>query len=118
MLIRAGMVMAGVYDAVRPGSGRDGFAQLLDPDRGRLELGGAGLRVGRVDRQEVRRDVVLEVEGHERQPGPQRLVDPDRRLDLAATRDDPDALAVGAARSASASSGEMSSDSPRRSGEV
>ena len=60
-------------------SRRDGRLELLDADRGRLELGGAGLRVGRVDRQDVRRDVVLEVQGHERQAGPQRRVDADRR---------------------------------------
>ena len=79
------------------GQAPTGGLELLDPDRRRLELGRAGLRVGRVDRQQVRRDVVLEVERHERQPGPQRLVDPDRRLDLAAPRDDPDALALGQA---------------------
>ena len=93
-------------------------AELLDPDGGGLELGRAGLRVRGVDRQQVRRDVVLEVQGHERQPGPQRLVDPDRHLDLAAPRDDPDPLAVGQPVARSASSGEMSSDSPRRSGDV
>ena len=42
-------------------------AQLLDPDRGGLELGGARLGVRGVDRQEVGRDLVLEVERHERQ---------------------------------------------------
>ena len=73
----------------------DRCLQLLDPDGRRLELGRAGLRVGGVDGQQVGRDVVLEVEGHERQPRPERLVDPDRDLDLAAARDDPDALAVG-----------------------
>src|SRR6185369_7889160 len=72
--------------------------QLVDPDRSRLELGRAGLGVDRVDRQEVRRDVVLEVEGHEREARPERLVDPDRRLDLAAARRDTDELAVGEAQ--------------------
>ena len=45
-------------------------------------------------------DVVLEVEGHEREARAQRRVDPDRHLDLAAPRHDPDALAVARARSA------------------
>src|SRR5947208_15809914 len=77
------------------GSGRSEFVgwELLDADRGRLELGSAGLRVGRVDRQEVRRDVVLEVEGHERQTGSERLVDPYRYLDLATPRHDAHDLA-------------------------
>ena len=79
-----------------PGGGRRGV-ELLDADRRRLELGRAGLRIGRVDRQEVGRDVVLEVERHERQARPQALVDPDRRLDLAPARDDADALALGQA---------------------
>ena len=43
------------------------------------------------------RDLVLEVQGHERQARPERRVDPDRDLDLAAARDDPDDLAVGQA---------------------
>ncbi len=55
----------------KPRSGRNRGRELLDPDRGRLELGRAGLRVGRVDRQQVDRDVVLEVEGHEREAGPE-----------------------------------------------
>ncbi len=49
-------------------------------------------------------------------PGPERVVDPDRHLDLAAARDDAHALALVEAEPAT-SSGEMSSDSPRRSGE-
>jgi hypothetical protein len=68
------------------------------------------------DREEVRGHVVLEVQRHERQARPERLVDPDRRLDLAAaetTRTARRRQAVGRA-----SSGEMSSDSPRRSGDV
>ena len=40
-------------------------------------------------------DVVLEVEGHEREARPERRVEPDRRLDRAAPRHDPDALALG-----------------------
>ena len=44
------------------------------------------------------RDVVLEVERHERQARAERRVDPDRDLDLAAARDDPDDLALGSGR--------------------
>ena len=66
-----------------------------EPDRGRLELGGARLRVGRVDREHVRRHLVREVEVHEREPRPQRRVVARRRLDRAAPRDDPHAGAVG-----------------------
>ena len=63
-------------------------------------------------------DVVLEVQGHERQPGPQRLVDADRHLDLTTPRDHAAPARHRPARTWPASSGEMSSDSPRRSGEV
>src|SRR5262245_48777772 len=51
---------------VRAMSGRDGFGELLDADGGRLELRRARLRIDGVDRQEVRGDVVLEMERHER----------------------------------------------------
>ncbi len=44
---------------------------LLDPDRGRLELGRARLRIRRVDGQHVRVDLVGEVQRHEREARPQ-----------------------------------------------
>src|SRR5438876_7013818 len=69
--------------------------QLLDPDRGRLELRRSGLRISGVDRQEVRRNVVLEMERHERETGPKRLVEADRDIDLATAGHDPHALALG-----------------------
>ena len=78
--------------AVRPWTGD---LELLDPDGRGLEFGRAGLRVRGVDRQQVDGDLVLEVHRHEREPRPQRLVDPDRRLDLAASRDDAHPLALG-----------------------
>ena len=43
------------------------YRQLLDADGRGLEFGRAGLRVRGVDRQQVRRDVVLEVQRHERE---------------------------------------------------
>ena len=91
--------------------------RLLDADRGGLELGRAGLRIGGVDREDVRLDVVLEVEGHEGQAGRSEgssrtgaSIEP--RREVMRTRS-PSARSIEAA-----SSGEMSSDSPRRSGEV
>ena len=63
-------------------------ANGVDPDRGRLELRRARARVGGVDRQHVRVDELGEVQVHEREPGPQRRVERDRRLDLAAARGD------------------------------
>src|SRR5205807_1206774 len=60
------------------------LAELLDPDRRRLELRRPRFRVGRVDGNDVRRHVVLEVKGHERQSRPESRVEPDRGLDGAA----------------------------------
>ena len=58
----------GAWDPWTGGSApATGCRELLDPDRRRLELGRAGLGVRRVDRQVVGRDVVLEVERHERE---------------------------------------------------
>ena len=71
-----------------------GGLEPVDADRGRLELRGAGLRVGGVDRQLVHVHLVGEVERHEREPRPQRVVDPHRRLDRAAPRRDADDLAL------------------------
>ena len=89
----------------------------LDPDRARLELGRARLRVGRVDGEDVRLDLVGEVERHERQaraaasgrPARAPSTDPRREVILTSS--------PSSTPSRSQSSGERSSDSPRRSGE-
>src|SRR3954471_17581150 len=91
MLMRAGTLTGSLSDR---GRRRDGRFELLDPDRGRLELGRAGLGIGRIDRQEIRGDIVLEMEGHERQPWAEALLDPNRRLDGSAPGDDANPLAV------------------------
>ena len=67
-------------------------ASRLDSDRGRLELRRAHAGIGGVDRQHVGRHVVGEMERHEGQPGPQRLVDVHRRDDGPAARGDAHAL--------------------------
>ena len=88
-------------DRLALGVGRLGVEQLevqahgLQPDRRRLELGRARLRIRRVDREHVRRDLVGEVEVHEREARPQVRVVAGRRLDGAAPRDDPHPRAVG-----------------------
>src|SRR6476620_8464539 len=79
------------------GSGGYGVSQLLDPDRRGLELGCARLWVGRVDRQQVGRDVVLEMERHEGKAWSERCVDPDRRCHAPAARDDTYAFTFGQA---------------------
>ncbi len=66
----------------------------LDPNGRRLELGGARLRIGRIDRQDVGRDVVLKMEGHEGQARPQCRIEAHRHLDAATPRDRPYLLAV------------------------
>ena len=53
-------------------------AELLDAHGGGLELGGARLRVGGVDREQVRVDLVGEVERHEHEARTQAAVDADR----------------------------------------
>ena len=50
--------------------------------------------IGGVDRQQVRRDVVLEVQRHEREPGSERRVDADRRLHATAPGDDADTITI------------------------
>ena len=75
--------------------GGSGSGQRLDADRRRLELGRAGDRVDGVDRQQVRSPPlpgkwkVMKVE-----PGAQRRVDVDRRLETAAPRHDTHQVAV------------------------
>ena len=54
--------------------------QLVDPDRARLELGGAGLGIGGVDGEDVGGDLVGKVEGHEGEARPQRRIKADGRL--------------------------------------
>ena len=54
--------------------------QLVDPDRARLELGGAGLGIGGVDGEDVGGHLVREMEGHEGKAGAQRSVEPNRHL--------------------------------------
>src|SRR5437762_13815515 len=90
-IVRVALGMAGLA----PCLGWNRRGELVDPNRRRLELRRARLRVGRVDGEDVRLDVVLEVQGHERQPGAKRRVQPDRHLDRAAPRRDPHPLAVG-----------------------
>ena len=100
-------------------SGRNrGLAQLLDADSRGLARGLAGLQTGGIDRQEVHRHVVLEVQRHERKPGSKRGVDPDRDLDLPAARNDPDKIAVCEAVGRRHPPDSMSRRSPRRSGDV
>ncbi len=67
---------------------------LVHPDRRRLELGRAADRIGGVDREHVRVDLVGEVERHEAEAGPQRAVDVHRRLDRSAARRDAHDLAL------------------------
>ncbi len=86
-------------------------------DRGRLELGCAGLRVRGVDGQQVGGDVVLEVKVMNVRPGRSDSSIRTGTSTCSAARSDPDAFAVGQAVR-SASSGLMSRLSPRRSGEV
>ncbi len=76
------------------GAGRLARVDLLDSNRGGLELGGSRFRVGRVDGEDVRVDLVREVERHEREPRAQRGLDPDGGLDRAAPRRDLDHLAL------------------------
>src|SRR5580765_1205112 len=61
-------------------------SQPLDADRRGLELGGAGLGIGGVDREHIRGHVVGEVHGHEREPRAQALVATNRHLDGTAAR--------------------------------
>ena len=61
------------------------FGDLLDPDGTRLELRGPGLRIGRVDRQDVGVDLIGEVQGHEHEPGAKAAVDPHRDIERPAT---------------------------------
>src|SRR5499427_1594678 len=68
--------------------------QPLDPDRRGLELGRAGLGIGRVDREQIRGHVVGEVQGHEREPRAQALVEADGHLDRAPARPHADHFAV------------------------
>ena len=59
---------------------------LVDANRGGLELGRAGLRIGGVDGQEVRGHVVREVQGHEGQTWAQAGVVAHRDQDRTAAR--------------------------------
>ena len=70
----------------------------FDADGGGLELGRARLGVGGVDGQQVGGHVILEVEGHEGQPGPQRGIGAHADLDLSAPRHDADTLTFGEAQ--------------------
>ena len=92
--------------------------ELLDPDRRRLELGRARFRVGGVDRQQVRRDVVLEVERHERQARAEATgrSGPGPRPGRGARR--PGRPRPRSGRRSRHPRGSMSRLSPRRSGEV
>src|SRR5262249_40351305 len=68
--------------------------QLLDADRRGLELGRARLGIGGVDRQQIGRHVVGEVQGHEREPRAQALVAAEGPLAGAPARPHADHLAL------------------------
>src|SRR3954447_6829273 len=63
----AARVLTSMKSSVSCHGERDG--QLVDAHRRRFELGGAALRIGGIDRDDVDVDLVGEVERHEDQPG-------------------------------------------------
>src|SRR5262245_7261636 len=66
---------------------------LLDTHGSRFELRSAGLRIESVYCQLVRRNLVMEMDGHERETRTQRRIEPDRSDHRAPSRADPDLVA-------------------------
>ena len=117
---RSASVRLQVQSVSRP-PGRLGRAagargDLLHADRGRLELRRARARVGGVDRQLVGVHLVGECSVMNASPGRSESSTRDRRLDRAAAASTR-TISPSSRSSASASSGERYSDSPRWSGE-